>query len=231
MKKILVFVLMLMISSINCYAKENPNVDLEKNMSIQKRINEVGFRILNANKLDNHITFFYHDKDVLLKGDPSVVKRQVVIYDKDLQYIENDDELAALIARETSKAVKTFDGAMGGLISTMHVKMAPKKFEIVADKRAVDYLTKAGYNPLGLITFIIKTCPQARQDVISRRNLTSKRLMFIYEKIFYNYPYFLAQNTYIDNSYYQNFLLNSIENRRLLEQKIKTRSTGRVHYE
>ena len=231
MKKILLLVLMLMITSISCFAKEEVDVDLEKNTSIQKRINEVGFRILNANKLDHHITFFYHNEDVLIKGDPSVIKRQVVIYDKDLQNIESDDELAALIARETSKAIKTFDGSMGGFISSLHVKMAPKKYEIVADKRAVDYLVKAGYNPLGLMTYIIKTCPQARQDVISRRNLTSKRLMYIYEKIYYNYPYFLVNNTYSDNTYYQNFLLNSIENRRLFEQKVKTRSTGRVHYE
>ena len=83
MKKILLLVLMLMITSISCFAKEEVDVDLEKNTSIQKRINEVGFRILNANKLDHHITFFYHDEDVLIKGDPSVVKRQVVIYDKD----------------------------------------------------------------------------------------------------------------------------------------------------
>ncbi len=231
MKKFLVLFLVLLITSINCYAKEETNINLEKNTSIQKRINEVGFRILNANKLDKHITFLYHDEDVLIKGDPSVVKRQVVIYDKDLQYIESDDEMAALIARETSKAIKTFDGAMGGFVSSLHVKMAPKKFEIVADKRAVDYMVKAGYNPLGLITFINKTCPQARQDVISRKNLTSKRLMYIYEKIYFNYPYFLVNNSYINNSYYQNFLLTSTENRRLLEQKIKTRSTGKIHYE
>ena len=231
MKKFLVLFLVLLITSINCYAKEETNINLEKNTSIQKRINEVGFRILNANKLDKHITFLYHDEDVLIKGDPSVVKRQVVIYDKDLQYIESDDEMAALIARETSKAIKTFDGAMGGFVSSLHVKMAPKKFEIVADKRAVDYMVKAGYNPLGLITFINKTCPQARQDVISRKNLTSKRLMYIYEKIYFNYPYFLVNNSYINNSYYQNFLLTSTENRRHLEQKIKTRSTGKIHYE
>ena len=51
MKKILLLVLMLMITSISCHAKEEVDVDLEKNTSIQKRINEVGFRILNANKL------------------------------------------------------------------------------------------------------------------------------------------------------------------------------------
>lgn len=231
MKKILILVLMLIISSISCYAKENVDVDIEKNISIQARINEVGFRILNANKLDRHITFLYHNEDVLIKGDPSVVKRQVVIYDKDLQFVETDDELAALISRETSKAVKSFDGALGGFVSSLHIKMAPKKYEIVADKRAVEYMVRAGYNPLGLITFINKTCPQARQDVISRKNLTSKRLMHIYEKIYYNYPYFLVNNTYKYNAYYQNFLLNSIENRRLLEHKIKTRSTGKIHYE
>ena len=55
------------------------------------------------------------------------------------------------------------------------IKAAPKKFEIVADKIAVDYMVKAGYNPIALITFIQKTVPQKRYDTISTKNLTSKR--------------------------------------------------------
>ena len=58
-------------------------------------------------------------------------------------------------------------------------------------------MVKAGYNPLGLITYIHKTVPQARQDKISSNNLTSKRLANIYEKIYMQYPSFLVNNTYI----------------------------------
>ena len=80
-------------------------------------------------------------------------------------------------------------------------------------------MVKAGYNPLGLITYINKTCPQARQDKISGSNLTSRRLAYIYEKIYTQYPNFLVNNAYINNEYYQNFLLTSLENRKKVAEK------------
>jgi hypothetical protein len=107
----------------------------------------------------------------------------------------------------------------------------PKKFEIVADKRAVDYMVTAGYNPVGLITFIQKTSPQARQDFISHKNLTSKRLAIIYEYIFTKYPYYLLHNPYINSEAYQNFLLTSYKNRKMLEEKIMTGSKKAIKYE
>ncbi len=231
MKKFLVLFIGVVCLYLPVSAQEEHSGCYLHDMPVQKRINETGFRILNANKIGKHIVFSYNNKEALVKGDPAVIKRQIVIYDKDLKQAETDDELAALIAREISNSRKTFDGALGGFMSSLQVKMAPKKYEVVADKRAVDYLVYAGYNPLGLITYINKAYPQARQDVVSRRNLTSKRLMYIYEKIYFEYPYYLAQNEYINNPYYQNFLLNSIDNRRKLEQKIKNRAVGRVNYE
>ena len=231
MKRLIILFAVFLCFFLKANAEEQVVSVFEHDAPIQKRINETGFRILNANKLDKHVTFSYNNKNILVKSDSSVIKRQVTIYDKDLKQIETDDELAALIAREVSFAVKSFYGTFGGFISSLQIKMAPKKYEIAADKRAVDYLVKAGYNPLGLITYINKACPQARQDKISSKNLTSKRLMYIYEKIYFNYPYFLVNNTYIDNPYYQNFLLNSIENRHLLEHKIRNRETGKLKYE
>lgn len=159
------------------------------------------------------------------------VKREVIIYDKDLIHAQSDDELAALLAREVSLSMRTYDGSIGGIISALQVKMSPKKYELVADKRAADYMVTAGYNPLGLITYIVKSAPQKKQDAVSSHNLTSKRLMHIYEHIYFKYPCYLVNNTYIDNEYYQHFLLSSIENRRKLEVKIKTKDKGRVDYE
>ena len=82
-------------------------------------------------------------------------------------------------------------------------------------------MVKAGYNPLGLITYINKTCPQKRQDTFSSNNLTSKRLAHIYEYIYMKHPNFIINNQYINNEYYQNFLLTSQENRRLLKEKVE----------
>ena len=92
-------------------------------------------------------------------------------------------------------------------------------------------MVTAGYNPLALITYINKTYPQKRYTVISRKNLATVRLANIYEYIYTKYPYFLANNAYISNPYYQNFLLTSINNRQKFQQKILSGSKKAVKYE
>ena len=92
-------------------------------------------------------------------------------------------------------------------------------------------MVNADYNPLALIVFINKNYPQKRFDKFSRHNLTSKRLARIYEYITYKYPQYLEDEEYLNNPYYQNFLLTSIENRKKLQEKIKTKSTQEIKYE
>ena len=135
------------------------------------------------------------------------------------------------MARGILTALKSYDGYFNGYLSALQIKAAPKKFEIVADKRAVDYMVNAGYDPIGLITFIQKSCPQKRFDKISNKNLASKRLAIIYEYIYTKYPYFLVNKKYFENEHYQNFLLNSQNNRRMLLEKIKTGSKEELKYE
>ena len=109
-----------------------------------------------------------------------------MVYENAYKYVSNDDELAGYLSREIAAAVRSYDGIGDGWLSSLKIKAAPKKYELVFDKMAVDYMVKAGYNPIGLITYINKTCPQTRQDKISNKNLTSKRLAYIYERICIN---------------------------------------------
>jgi len=220
MRKFL-FVLLIFLSTNQVFAVDEK--DLIEENSINSRINNIAVKILNSNKIEKRIIFAY-DKDSkidVLKNTKSLTKRQVVLYDEYYKYTETDDELAAYISREIPVALRSYNGIASGWLSSAKIKAAPKKYELVFDKFAVDYMVKAGYNPLGLITFINKTCPQKRQDTIARNNLTSKRLAKIYEYIYINHPIYLKNNTYLKNEYYQNFLLTSQENRKLLEEKIK----------
>lgn len=206
---------------------------LEKENSIQTRIDSVGTNLLNCNKIPRRIVFIYGmaEKKKMLSTDKSLTKRQVIIYSELYRHVQTDDELAAMLAREISTVMKSYSGIWGGTLDSVQVALGSKKFEMVADKRAVDYMVNAGYNPLALIVFINKTCPQKRFDKISRHNLTSRRLAHIYEYITYKYPQFLENNEYINNPYYQNFLLTSIENRRRLEEKMKNKSLKEVKYD
>ncbi len=231
MKKYILTIFCLFFITSGTFAVTDEEIVQEQ--SIQNRINIAGTRILNANKIDGRIIFVYDKdaKDSLLKMDTTVTSRQIVMYKEYYKHIADENELAAYLAREISNASRTFDGMGNGWLTALQIKAAPKKFELVADKRAVDYMVKAGYNPLALITFINKAYPQHYQDLISNKNLTSKRLAHIYEYIFTKYPYFLTNNEYLENPNYQNFLLTSINNRKLLEEKIKNDSKEKLKYE
>ena len=230
MKKILITIFSLIFSA-SVFASQDAVLVEENN--IQTRINNVGVKILNANKLEKRVTFVYNEegKKSLVKADKTITKRQVVVFGDVYKNIASDDELAAYIAREIPAAVRSYKGGTG-LLSSVQLKAAPKKYELVFDKLAVDYMVRAGYNPLGLITYIHKSFPQARQDKISGSNLTSKRLAYIYEKIYTQYPSYLINNTYLENETYQNFLLTSLENRKKVAEKAKSPITTRgIKYE
>ena len=223
-------VLGLLFLSLSAYAVED-NVLLQE-QSVQKRINDIGVRILNANKIDKRIVFTYNKGEYKKTlNDPAITKRQIIFYEGYFKYTENDDEIAAYLAQQISRAVRSYSGEWGGFVSSSQMKMAPKKFEIIADKRAVDYMVRAGYNPIGLITFMNKSKPQNMLDKLMFHNKTSKRLATVYEYIYVNYPYYLKNNIYLNTPNYQNFLLNSVSNRALLKEKIQSGSVKKVKYE
>ena len=230
MKKIITL-LALLLCTTPVFATSNP--DIAKETEIQTRIDSVAVKLLNHNKITKRIIFTYDKKakKKALSTDKALTKRQVIIYDGLYQHVQTDDELAAMLAREISIAMKSYDGSFGGWVDSAQVALGSKKFETVSDKRAVDYLVNAGYNPLAVIVFINKTCPQKRHDTFSRHNLTSKRLARVYEYITYKYPQYLENNEYINNEYYQNFLLTSVENRKKLAKKIKAKATKDIDYE
>ena len=65
--------------------------------------------------------------------------------------------------------------------------LASKKYEYKADKVAVDYLVKAGYNPLAMIVSLNLIATQPRFDCFSSHPLTSRRMAQIYEYVYTRY--------------------------------------------
>lgn len=229
LKKILLLIVALCFP-LGCFANDN---EILKEQSIQNRITNVGTRILNANKIQNRIVFVYDKNETKekLKLDKTLLNRQIVVWGYDYKFVENDDELAAFLSRKIAEANRSYLGMMNGRISSLQIKAAPKKYQLVFDKMAVSYMSNAGYNPIGLITFINKAYPQKRSDGISTENLTSKRLAKIYEYIYTKYPYYIKNNPYFESESYQNFLLTSRNNRKMLEDKVRSRSSKELKYE
>ncbi len=212
-------------------AKEVMTHNFADSMTLQNHISDIGFKLLNANQIDVRMVFVYKENEAKIKLEPGLTKRQIFVYDSDLNFASNDDELAAYLAREICKTTESYVGGFRGFVTSLQVKAAPKKYERYFDKRAVDFMVKADYNPLGLITYLNKSKPQRRYDAISTKNLTSKRLAHIYEYIYVKYPYYLKYNEYIHNDAYQHFLLSSVDNRKKLHEKIKSGSKRTINYE
>ena len=206
--------------------------DVKTNNELQERMNAVGFRILNSNRIEKRLIFMVinrvYTRDIWT--DVSSVNRTVWIKPTILPYIDSDDELAAVLSHSIAHGVDTYEGIMRGYISIVNYWVAPNKYDLKADKLAVDYMVNADYNPLALITILNKIGKQYRYDIFSNHTLVSRRMMHIYEYIYTKYPSVLVDNEYKDNVYYQNFLLTSRNNRMKLLDKVKTNSNKKINY-
>ena len=206
--------------------------DVKTQDELQARMNSVGFRILNSNRIDKRFTFMainrVYTRDFWT--DVSSVNRIVWVKPVVIPYIDSDDELAAILSHSIAHGIDSYEGVLRGYISILNYWVAPNKYDLKADKEAVDYMVNADYNPLALITILNKIGKQYRYDIFSNHTLVSRRMMLIYEYIYTKYPHVLVDNAYKDNLYYQNFLLTSRNNRMKLLEKIQTNSTKKINY-
>ncbi len=226
MKKLIIAIAILLFCS-NVYAETTFKLSVNKEDVL--KINRIGYNILNANRIKEKMTFELVDKKYV-NACTYYSTNLISVTDELLKIIEKEDELAAILAHEISHGVDYRQGILKGYFSFIATNLNSKKYEYKADKRAADYLVKAGYNPLALIVALNKIAPQLRFDSSLSHPLTSKRMAEIYEYIYVKYPQYLVQNEYKDNIYYQNFLITSKENREKLENKIKSNSKKKVNY-
>ena len=224
MKKILL-ALGLFLLTLPTFALE---IDLTKSGKEQKYINEIGFRILNANKIGQRANFYYYDKKNIVNAWSRFSDRQITVTKGLLAYIDDDNEIAGILAHEIAHSVQSYDGILKGFFTPVRYAFLPRKYEMEADKKAVDYMVKAGYNPVGYIAIQSKLFSQTRYDIWQFHPLSSKRMATVYEYIYRKYPAYLADNKYIDNIYYQNFLITSQKNREKLKNSINT--SARIKY-
>lgn len=225
MKKIIV-ALMLLFFALPTHAL---TYDTRKGGLTEKMIQDMGYRILNANNIPYRTNFLYVSNKYP-NAYTAIRNKTIVVYDGTIKYIQYEDELAAMLAHEISHLVDMNQGIFRGQFSGLSYSINPRKYETRADKRAVDYLVKAGYNPVISIILLHRICDQPRYDWYLSHPLGSKRVAQIYEYIYTKYPQYLVNNPYKDDLIYQNFLLTSKENRKKLEQKIKNNSKKQVNY-
>ena len=134
MKKIILTILMLFL--VPAFANQI-DIELQKYNLTYEKINNIGANLLNCNKIPKRVVFAYNDTDKkrILDIYDELTKRQVVVYDEQYKNISDDNELAAMLAREIALVIKSYKGMWGGRIDALQVAASSKKFEVFADKR------------------------------------------------------------------------------------------------
>jgi len=177
-----------------------------------KRVNNVGKKILKANNVNYNIQFKVSDTDDV--NAYANINKEIYVYRGLLEFVDNDEELAGVISHEmghiinghcakqtvlaTGIATAASMVNVNSLTKAVGQELATSKIsrndEFEADLTGVDLMTKAGYNPLGMVSLLQKIS-SSYIDIMQSHPSGEKRVLNAYDYINYNYP------TYIKKGY------------------------------
>lgn len=168
------------INKDNFWAKQGIEID---------KVLNVSNTIMMSNKIAKRVPIFVEKGKDEINAYSDLNNKSVTVYSGLFNYIDNDDELAYILAHEIAHSVEAY----GGFFKYMSMTSNSKKYEEKADLTALDYMVKAGYNPIAAITMGNKifTEPMWDWDISSTHPKGSKRLMNMYKYIFIKYPNYL----------------------------------------
>lgn len=228
MKRIfIVFVLMLFNFS---FAATNWDSD-----AALKRVNTIGQKILKANNVNHNIQFKVSDTEDI--NAYANINKEIYVYRGLLEYVTNDEELAAVISHEmghiinghcakqgilnTGIAVATSIINVNSTTKAIGQELATSKIsrndEKEADITGVDLMAKAGYNPLAMISLLNKISGNYI-DILQSHPSGEKRILNVYNYIEYNYPSNLSKG--YNTTSYKNALV-------MLEDTINKRKNSK----
>jgi len=209
MKKFLLFVFafVLTVSVVKAdtfYVESNLNMDnfWEKTGKENQKVFSVQRKLIHANNLKRApLTVERNLKSK--NAHTNKYSKEITVSTGLLQYIDNDDELAFILAHELAHA----QDAYGGTIKMMAMSCNSKKYEYKADLKAVDYMVKAGYNPISAIIIADKIFAEPQWDWSWRSSHPkgSNRMIELYKYIYKKYPAYLSSQM-TKNIVYVDFL-------------------------
>ena len=248
MKKILTFIFSVILLSLTApvmAASYNTSTNWfdTKNLS---HLNTIGQNIIKANKMPSTVTFKVTDNPDMNATNENVTQ-YVYIYSGDLKYVENDNELAGVVAHEIGHLVNghyskssLLNGAISSfnpntstetgsttvnLLKTLSSNKVNKENQKEADITAVDLMMNAKYNPLALISVVYKSDLATNGGILSSDLSCEERIMNIYDYANYNYPAQVKANYKTDsyqsalNLIYANLKIRNADSKKLAKAK------------
>lgn len=170
------------------------------------RVNTVGAQLLKKNGLPENTTFKVVNGEA--DNTDATITNTIQISSTDLTYTGNDNEVAAVIARElgyiiNGRATKskmrdlakaTINSSLtdGNLIKTAaNSNFTANRLAIgdskEADVTAADLMIQANYNPLAGVVVLTKM-PGSTLEIVQGKPCNSERAMNLYNYLTYNYP-------------------------------------------
>ena len=172
-----------------------------------KRVNTIGSKLLKANNIQQEIEFKVSEEEDI--NAYANLEKEIYVYKGLLQYVNEDTELAAVISHEighilnghcakqgvlntgiatvASKAAEKYNPTAVAVAQQLTVSKISRNDEFEADLTGVDVMSKAGYNPLAMISVLNKICGNYL-DILQTHPSGEKRLMNIYNYVEYNNP-------------------------------------------
>lgn len=232
MRKILILGLMLMFNI--AYAATDWNSE-----AALKRVNAIGTKLLKANNVNYDIEFKVSDEaDINAYAN---LDKEIYVYRGLLEYVDNDEELAGVIGHEMGHIINGHCAKQGVLnvgiavVANMITKnetanavgqtLAANKIsrndEFEADITGVDLMTKAGYNPLAMVSLLNKISGNYI-DILQTHPSGEKRILNVYNYVEYNYSSKLSKG-YSTDSYKKALVMISptVEKRKKSERLTK----------
>ena len=242
MKKILGFLVgaVMIFAQTNAFAASYNESTNWFDTKVISHINTIGQNIVKANNMPSTVTFKVTDNENM-NTDVAATTQYIYIYSGDLKHVENDNELAAVIAHEIghivnghnakssifNTAISTFNpntstqnaATTVDLIKTISSNKVSKSNDKEADVTAVDLLSAAKYNPLALISVVYKSDAAVVGGLMDENLSCEERIMNIYDYANYNYPTTVKAN-YKTTSYQKaSALINANLNIRNADKK------------
>ena len=154
----------------------------------EEKVIKVGQKIMLDNKIPKRVPIFVDTKKNV-NAFSNLYDKTVTIHEGMFFYIENDDELAYVLAHEIAHSIEAY----GGMIKYMAMNSNSKKYEQKADLNGIDYMVKAGYDPIAAITMGNKIFGEPVWDwgFTYLHPKGSKRLISMYKYIYVKYPQYL----------------------------------------
>lgn len=186
----------------------------------EEKVLDVGHKILISNKISKRVPILVVNNNKIVNANSSPYDKFVNVYSGMFLYLDNDDELAFILSHEIAHSVEAY----GGMMKYIAMNANSKKYEQKADLNGIDYMVKAGYDPIAAITIGNKIFGEPIWDwgftYVHPRG--SKRLLDMYKYIYVKYPQYL-NSPYTQTASYKNFAYSMNKDIKEFQQKQKRR--------